>query len=112
MINRFWCILFGWALGLSTQAMAAPNEEIKIGVVLLHGKQGYTPRDQTLTQLVNAMNSAGMMVVTPEMAWSARRLMDRNWMQAVDEIKSHIDVLKRCLLSSQTFLFEFAGFIH
>ncbi|MFM8677978.1 MAG: alpha/beta fold hydrolase, partial [Burkholderiaceae bacterium] len=63
-------------------------------VVLLHGKQGHGPRDMTLTRVGGAMQSAGMLVIRPEMAWSWNRLMDKHWSDAVDEIKVHIEALR------------------
>lgn len=65
-----------------------------IGVVLLHGKQGHTQYDSTLTRVGGAMQSAGMLVIRPEMAWSWNRLMDKHWSDAVDEIKVHIEALR------------------
>ena len=76
------------------QGQTSGSEAPSVGVVLLHGKQGHTPRDNTLTQITSAMSSAGMRVVTPEMAWSFKRLMDKTWSSAVDEINQHIQTLK------------------
>lgn len=92
--TRFF-ILFSLFLchGLA-QSQTTTKESEKIGVVLLHGKQGHTPRDTTLTQISSAMTKSGMLVVTPEMAWSFKRLMDKPWPKAVDEIKSHVESLK------------------
>lgn len=71
-------------------ATSAPT----IGVVLLHGKQGHTQFDTSLVRVNSALQSAGMIVVRPEMAWSYKRLMDKDWSDAVDEIKEHIQTLK------------------
>lgn len=91
LFSLIWCHGFAQA---QAQAQAQANETGTIGVVLLHGKQGHTPRDTTLTPIASAMSKAGMLVVTPEMAWSFKRLMDKPWSMAVDEIKSHIHALR------------------
>ena len=97
MLRLSQCLLFVlpvfFAQGVA-QGQSAGSDTSAIGVVLLHGKQGHTPRDTTLTQVTSAMTSADMRVVTPEMAWSFRRLMDKPWSLAVDEIKQHIQALK------------------
>ncbi|MEY4713049.1 MAG: hypothetical protein RIS88_2499 [Pseudomonadota bacterium] len=94
MVHRALLILLWLVAVLPAQVAASPTEGEKIGVVLLHGKQGHTPRDQTLTQVAAAMSAAGMIVIAPEMAWSFNRLMDRHWSQAIDEIKTHVEQLK------------------
>lgn len=87
-----WMGLIALSGPLFSQATASASPAI--GVVLLHGKQGHTQYDRTLTRVGSAMQSAGMLVIRPEMAWSWNRLMDKHWSDAVDEIKIHIDALK------------------
>ncbi|MFM7284981.1 MAG: hypothetical protein ACKO2B_08070, partial [Betaproteobacteria bacterium] len=83
-------IVLGGPLFAQTTSSGPPV----IGVVLLHGKQGHTQYDSTLTRVGGAMQSAGMLVIRPEMAWSWNRLMDKHWSDAVDEIKVHIEALR------------------
>ncbi len=94
MLLRILCwlglIVLAGPLAAQTSSPTTPV----VGVVLLHGKQGHTQYDTTLTRVGGAMQSAGMLVIRPEMAWSWNRLMDRHWSDAVDEIKSHIEALK------------------
>ncbi len=104
-----WLAVVLQVVGLHRTAFSqvAGSEPSTIGVVLLHGKQGHTARDTTLTYIDSAMTAAGMRVVTPEMAWSFRRLMDKPWSQAVDEIKLHVQALraqgvKRIVLAGQS----------
>lgn len=63
----------------------------KIGVVLMHGKQGGGPRDTSLDTLSKKLQDAGMLVIKPEMPWSFNRFIDGNWDAAMNEIKVHVE---------------------
>lgn len=90
-----WIGLLVLAGPLFAQSVSpTPSPAPTIGVVLLHGKQGHTQFDTSLVRVISALQSAGMIVVRPEMAWSYKRLMDKDWSDAVDEIKEHIQTLK------------------
>ncbi len=107
ILTRLTIVFLLFCCHLHLYAQTTTAEIPVIGVVLLHGKQGHSPRDNTLTQINAAMSSAGMRVVTPEMAWSFKRLMDKPWSQAVEEIKLHIQTLrsqgaKRIVLAGQS----------
>lgn len=67
----------------------------KIGVVLMHGKQGGGPRDTSLDGLHRKLQEAGMEVVKPEMPWSFNRFIDGNWDTAMNEIRLHVDKVKQ-----------------
>lgn len=82
--------LLGWGLLLSS---AAPAQE-KIGVVLMHGKQGGGPRDQSLDGLQRKMQEAGMAVIKPEMPWSFNRYIEGDWNLAMSEIDTHVQKLQ------------------
>ena len=67
----------------------------KIGVVLMHGKQGGGPRDTSLDGLYKKLLEAGISVVKPEMPWSFNRFIDGNWETAINEIKVHVETIKK-----------------
>lgn len=67
----------------------------KIGVVLMHGKQGGGPRDTSLDTLNKKLQDAGMLVIKPEMPWSFNRFIDGNWDAAMNEIKVHVEKAKQ-----------------
>ncbi len=76
-----------WGL-LLTSSLALAQD--KLGVVLMHGKQGGGPRDSSLDVLHKKLQEAGMVVIKPEMPWSFNRFIDGNWAKAMDEIKLHV----------------------
>lgn len=66
----------------------------KIGVVLMHGKQGGGPRDNSLDSLQRKMQEAGMVVTKPEMPWSFNRYIEGDWNLAINEISGHVQKLQ------------------
>ena len=62
---------------LSLVSSAQANN--KIGVVLMHGKQGGGQRDTSLDSLHKKLYEAGMLVIKPEMPWSFNRFIDGHW---------------------------------
>ena len=60
--------------------------EEKIGVVLLHGKQGGGLRDNSLDSLQRKLLEAGALVIRPELPWSRNRYIEGDWNQAMSEI--------------------------
>jgi pimeloyl-ACP methyl ester carboxylesterase len=75
--------------------MSLTYAQEKIGVVLMHGKQGGGPRDTSLDSLHKKLHEAGIEVLRPEMPWSFNRFIDGNWDQAMNEIKAHVEKLKQ-----------------
>jgi esterase/lipase len=63
----------------------------KIGVVLMHGKGGTT---RWVDPLASSLRSAGVKVVTPDMAWHRNRIYDKTFDQAMAEINSHVNSMK------------------
>lgn len=84
--------LFACALMLA--ACTSYSQE-KIGVVLMHGKQGGSSRDSSLDSLHKKLLDAGMVVVKPEMPWSFNRFIDGHWDAAMSEIKAHVEKMKQ-----------------
>lgn len=78
---------------LSLTSPAQAND--KIGVVLMHGKQGGGQRDTSLDSLHKKLHEAGMLVIKPEMPWSFNRFIDGNWDLAMNEIKAHVEKVKQ-----------------
>ena len=62
------------------------------GIVLLHGKGG-TPTNM-IEALSEALRKEGALVETPEMPWSARRIYDATYEQAMAEIDASAAKLK------------------
>jgi dienelactone hydrolase len=63
----------------------------KIGIVLMHGKQGHPDR---LSSLAGALSSAGYLIDTPEMCWSRNRGYDRPYLDCLSQINASISRLK------------------
>jgi len=78
---------------LAIASFSAAGQE-KIGVVLMHGKQGGGQNDTSLNNLQGKMQQAGFIVIKPEMPWSFNRFIDGNWDMAMSEIHAHVQQLK------------------
>jgi pimeloyl-ACP methyl ester carboxylesterase len=81
-------------VGLASLFASGASAQEKVGVVLMHGKQGGGPRDGSLESLHRKMQEAGMLVIKPEMPWSFGRYIEGNWGLAMAEIGAHIQKLK------------------
>jgi pimeloyl-ACP methyl ester carboxylesterase len=89
------------ALSLFLIATSAHAEE-KIGIVLMHGKQGAPLGTASLNskappigeRLIADLKSAGYLVAAPEMCWSRRRGLDKTLDDCLAEIDAVIDDLK------------------
>lgn len=75
---------------ISTSALA----QEKLGVVLMHGKQGGGSRDNTLDSLGRKIQESGILVIKPEMPWSYNRHIEGDWNLAMSEIHSHVQKLQ------------------
>ena len=64
-----------------------------LGIVLIHGKGG-TPTT-AIEGLHESLKRAGALVDAPEMPWSARRIYDATYDQAMSEIDAAADRLKK-----------------
>lgn len=62
------------------------------GAVLLHGK--WDRPDGALQPLADTLAAAGWRMVVPRCPWSPRRLYDRGFAQALDEIEAAVDALR------------------
>lgn len=82
------------ACGL-TLCFSIATAQDKIGVVLMHGKQGGGPQDSSLEVLDRKLRAAGIEVLKPEMPWSFNRFIDGNWDGAMSEIKAHVEKVKQ-----------------
>lgn len=88
-----------FALALSAASIRADD---KIGIVLMHGKQGSplgvavvgSNRPPAGELLIAALKDAGYLVTTPEMCWSGRRALDKVFADCMKEIDDAIDDLK------------------
>lgn len=66
----------------------------KLGIVLMHGKQGGGAGDKSLDLLNQKLHDAGMLVIKPELPWSFNRYIDSHWDAAMSEIHTHVQKLK------------------
>jgi pimeloyl-ACP methyl ester carboxylesterase len=80
-----------FALSLSAHLALAQE---KIGIVLMHGKQGGASGDRSLDSLHQKFQEAGMLVIKPELPWSFNRYIDGDWNLAMAEIHGHVQKLK------------------
>ena len=70
-------------------ALAQQDSLSGLGIVLLHGKGG-TPTTG-IEGLHESLKRAGALVEAPEMPWSARRIYDATYDQAMDEIDAAVE---------------------
>ena len=88
-------------LAFTLIAFAAQADD-KIGIVLMHGKQGAplgnapigSNRPAIGGRLIDDLKSAGYLVETPEMCWSGRRGLDHTFDQCLREIDGAIEKLR------------------
>ena len=64
----------------------------RIGVVLLHGKQGHP--GGYIAGLVAAVQAAGYLVEAPEMCWSRNRIYDRPYLGCLSDLDAAVTRLK------------------
>ena len=74
---------FAWAAPVAAQS--------RIGVVLVHGKQG---SPQNLQNLADALAAAGYAVERPEMCWSGRRIYDLPYLECLRDIDTAAERLR------------------
>ena len=92
IVMRFFALLAA-ALGVGGSGAVAQSHNLAgLGIVLLHGKGG------TPTSMIEGLNESlrkeGALVEAPEMPWSARRIYDATYEQAMTEIDAAAERLK------------------
>jgi dienelactone hydrolase len=92
IVMRFFALLAA-AFGAGVpNAVAQSHNLAGLGVVLLHGKGG------TPTSMIEGLNESlrkeGALVDAPELPWSARRIYDATYDQAMAEIDAAVERLK------------------
>ena len=63
----------------------------KIGIVLMHGKGGTT---KWIDSLASNLESANLIISTPDMPWHRDRIYDKTFSESLLEIKKHVQNLK------------------
>ncbi|MGE5516344.1 MAG: alpha/beta fold hydrolase [Bacteroidota bacterium] len=76
-------------IGMTATAQAAD----KLGIVLMHGKQGRP--DHAIATLASRLSGAGYLVETPEMCWSKRRIYDKPYDACIAELDPVVEDLRR-----------------
>ncbi|NQU69021.1 MAG: alpha/beta hydrolase [Rhodospirillales bacterium] len=66
-----------------------------VGIVLMHGKGGTAKPTSPVGRLADALDSAGFMVLAPDMPWSRSRIWDRSFDRAMAEIDTYVTELRR-----------------
>ncbi|ARQ00250.1 alpha/beta hydrolase [Pseudorhodoplanes sinuspersici] len=88
------CALLAAALGAGAPDAVAQSQNLTgLGVVLLHGKGG-TPTSM-IEGLNESLRNEGALVDAPELPWSARRIYDATYEQAMTEIDAAVERLKQ-----------------
>jgi pimeloyl-ACP methyl ester carboxylesterase len=90
-------------LGLAVATAAGARADDKIGIVLMHGKQGAALGQTGITgnkmpmgaRLVADLKDAGYLIATPEMCWSGRRGLDKTFQDCLAEIDAAVADLRR-----------------
>jgi dienelactone hydrolase len=80
-------------LAVAIQPAAGASRPDAIGVVVLHGKSGGRPDDNTFP-VANRLQRDGYPVERPEMCWSWRRIYDRSFPDCLAEIDAAAARLK------------------
>ena len=87
-------LIVGIGLGICVLCAQA-QDAVKVGVVLMHGKQGGGLKDTSLDSLNKKLQDAGMTVDKPEMPWSFNRFLDGDWDMAMAEIHKHVQKMRQ-----------------
>ncbi len=92
MRGRAWALVlwFGVWLAMAVVPSAAADT---VGVVLLHGK--WAPNVKMFDQLYAYLNQSGYVVRAPLMPWSAGRMYDKSFDQAMTEIDAAVAALRQ-----------------
>lgn len=80
------------AAGAPRAALAAEPQQERLGVVVLHGKNGGPDKD--IAEVVRVLRNLGCLVSTPEMPWSRRRGFDATYEQSLVEIGIAVQELR------------------
>jgi esterase/lipase len=86
-----WLRISLLAVGLCIPLAGLAAAQSRVGVVLLHGKQG---SPQNLQSLAEALQAAGYPVERPEMCWSRQRIYDRSYIECLDDIDAAAERLR------------------
>jgi pimeloyl-ACP methyl ester carboxylesterase len=75
--------------------LAAPvHAAERIGVLVLHGKNPGSAQSPNLLTIAPRLEGEGMLVLLPDMPWSAKRYIDGDWDKAMGEIAAHVKALR------------------
>ncbi|MDD5168933.1 MAG: alpha/beta fold hydrolase [Syntrophales bacterium] len=72
----------------------ATAADVKIGVVMLHGKAAY-PDHPAIAGLAGMMQRNGFIVTSPEMPYSKGRKYDKSYEDTLGEVDAAVDALKK-----------------
>lgn len=94
-LRKIVTVMLGLMAGLAfvTSAMA----QSRVGIVLVHGKQG---SQQDLQGLADALAAAGYAVDRPDMCWSGRRIYDLPYLDCLRDIDAAAERLRAAGASS------------
>lgn len=93
IVMRFFALLTA-AFGVGAPDAAAQSQNLAgLGVVLLHGKGGMPT--SMIEGLSESLRKEGVLVDAPELPWSARRIYDATYEQAMSEIDTAVERLKQ-----------------
>lgn len=90
--------LLRWALALALigcGAFAPAQAAEKIGVVLMHGKQGTASPKSLIGPLIGDLKAAGVLVEAPNMPWSKQRYLAKDYEASMQEIDAAVARLKQ-----------------
>lgn len=94
MSKRFFCHLVV-ASALSALCLGALHaSEVKLGVLMLHGKNPGNNRDPHFRSVMYRLEREGMLVSFPNMPWSSTRYIDGHWDMAMTEMAERVKELR------------------
>jgi dienelactone hydrolase len=88
-IMRRW--IAATAALVASALVTSASAETKLGIVLMHGKEGLATH---LQGLATALSSAGHLVERPEMCWSRRRIYDRAYLDCLQDADKSAEKLR------------------
>lgn len=89
---KFRSTMMGMALAAFAALAVPAHAASKTGVILMHGKKGSPSH---MARLAQALERDGMLVLVPEMPWSAARAYDRPLTEAHTELDAMVATLRQ-----------------
>jgi pimeloyl-ACP methyl ester carboxylesterase len=84
--------VFAALIGISPSFAVAADD---VGVILMHGKGGTAKSRSPIGKLASSLESAGFIVLAPDMPWSRSRIWELSFEEAMAEIDGYVEELRK-----------------